>query len=92
MTTQEKIKEIRKRFEEGKLYQATRYKSCADTILSFIQEELTTQKKEIVEMIDGMERSDRTLDGFSGEVSTTRIEGYNNALKDIKSKINNETL
>jgi len=60
---------------------------------TWLKQALTTQqnnyRKEVVAVLEGMERKDRTLDGFTGEVSITRIEGYNQALQEAKDKISN---
>ena len=68
-----------------------------ESILAFIQKELTTQKNEIVEMIDsGQDVRENELKVYSGEhgsVLSNRNpyqEGYNQAKKDIKSKILNK--
>lgn len=56
-------------------------------LISFIEKIITIREDEIIEMIEGMESEDKPIGGSYVE----GVErGFNQALKDIKSKLSNK--
>ena len=41
-----------------------------------------TKKHQVLQELEGMKITDRKMRGFTGEVSTTRIEGFNKAIEE----------
>ena len=97
MTTQDKLKErFGKKFPKTQK-EATHYDKCAcwscndyrEAILTFIQKELTTQKNEIVEMIDIKDKEMKCVYG-SCMRDCSHVEVARAKLRILKSKILNK--